>query len=399
MKWRTNISVFILVLCSLPFWLRAEECTTGLARPECVANGRSLLWKNRDSSNRPNAVHLFRHGEFTFLGLINAGDTTQVWAGINQYGFAIMNAEALDMAVPGEETGYDDEGVLMKTVLGQCQTVQDFAVYLDTTNAHGRKVTSNFGVIDAHANAAFFEVGNHEYYRFDANPAEGCWAVRANFAFRARSKEGYGQVRYQRAVDLLRRAAAKKNLSAEYILRQIATDIHLPDTLKSKAVKGKTLITTQQTINRHRTVACAVFEVPPEAPALATFWIILGEPATALALPLWVAAGVVPQLVDSAGYAPTNRLFTQIRAYAYPDTAAPQYVDTERLIFIQKYLKAAQSKIFKATARRLQQWQTKPPTSEEMVLMQNQMADIAYRASQNCLRKLSQKYPQPTIGD
>lgn len=399
MKPRIGVYLIILMLGIVARLVLAEECTTGLARPECVSNNRSLLWKNRDSSNRPNAVHRFRSGAFSFLGLINAGDTTQVWAGINHYGFAIMNAEALDMAVPGEETGYDDEGVLMKAVLGQCRTVEDFAVYLDTTNGPGRKVTSNFGVIDASANAAFFEVGNHEYFRFDATPDKMGFAVRANFAYRARSKEGYGQVRHQRAQALLRQACGQDDLSAEFILRCVATDIQLPDTLQLKAGRGKALIATQQTINRHRTVACAVFEVPPGAPTLATFWVILGEPVTALALPLWVAAADVPQLVDSAGYSPLNCLFTQIRSYVYPDTAHPQYLHRGRLADVRKHFEAAQQKIFKATARQVRKWQTRPPTPEEMSLFQNQMADIAHRAARNCLSQLEGKYPSKINGD
>lgn len=387
-KSRLQIVSVLLTVGLLCYLALAEECTTGLARAACTANGRTLLWKNRDSSNRPNAVHFFRKGESAFLGLINAGDTTQVWAGVNHFGLAIMNAEALDMAVPGEATEYDDEGYLMKTVLERCRTVADFATYLDTTNMPGRKVTSNFGVIDALGNAAYFEVGNHEYFRFEAPPNRLGFAVRANFAFQARSTEGYGKVRYRRAVDLLTGAVANNQLTAEYILTRVAPDIQLPDSLLQSESRAPELLSTRQTINRFRTVACAVFESIPGVPALTTFWVVLGEPAVGLAVPVWVAAGGVPQLLDSAGYAPLNRQFTRLRELVYPDTTAPSYLDRKRLPSIQKQLRPTQKRIFRATARQIKRWQKKPPTPLELQRFQEQMAEQAYQAAGECLRRL-----------
>ncbi|MFA4839501.1 MAG: peptidase C45, partial [Candidatus Neomarinimicrobiota bacterium] len=127
----------------------SEECTTGILSGDVTNSGRPILWKNRDSSFKDNEAAFFSRGGTQFIGIINADDTTQVWAGVNNHGFAIMNAESRDMAVPGEETRFDDEGVLMKIALIHCQTVLDFENLLISTNETGRAVTSNFGVIDA----------------------------------------------------------------------------------------------------------------------------------------------------------------------------------------------------------------------------------------------------------
>lgn len=372
---------------------RTEECTTGLARAAATANGKTLLWKNRDSSNRPNAVHLFNGKGTKFLGLINAGDTTQVWAGVNQYGLAIMNAEALDMAIPGVATEYDGEGFLMKDVLAVCRNIEEFAAYLDSTNQPGRNVTSNFGVIDATGKAAFFETGNHEYFRFDTTP-DSSFAVRANFAFRARSSEGYGRVRYQRARDLFAEAVAANDLTSEYIIRVVASDISLPETLLAKEQSVRGYLRSRETVNRFRTVACAVFESFPSKPELTTFWIMLGEPAMALAVPLWVVAGAIPESIDSAGYSRLNERFTQIRRYVYPDTSLPAYLDPQRLQFVRHQLAAAQQRIFKMTRRKVAQWQRKPLQPSAIKEFQDAMVSIAERAALDLQRRLQRQYSQ-----
>jgi hypothetical protein len=389
----TKKGAFVLALfLVLIGGVRAEECTTGLAHAAATANGKTLLWKNRDSSNRPNAVHLFNCQGTKFLGLINAADTTQVWAGINQYGLAIMNAEALDMAVPGETTGYDEEGLFMKACLAQLRSVEEFAAYLDSTNQSGRKVTSNFGVIDAAGKAAFFETGNHEYFRFDATPDSAGYAVRANFAFHARSTEGYGHIRYQRALDLFTKAVTAKDLTAEYIIKAVACDIYLPETILVKERKPSGQLRTRETVNRYRTVACAVFESIPGKPELTTFWMILGEPAVALAVPLWVSAGAVPELIDSAGYSKLNERFTQIRRYVYPDTSFPAYLDPQRLLYIRRQLMPVQQRIFLMTRRKLTHWQRRPPQPQEMSKFQDAMVSVADRAARKLQQKLQKKY-------
>ena len=144
------------------------SCTTGLVNKKFSTNKRALLWKNRDSSHEKNEVFLFDYETVKILGIINNNDTTQIWSGVNNFGFAIMNAESRDMiSENGDSTQYDDEGYLMKEALKSCQTIDDFGALLAASNEDGRKVTSNFGVLDASGNAAYFETGNHKYFRFD----------------------------------------------------------------------------------------------------------------------------------------------------------------------------------------------------------------------------------------
>ena len=304
------------------------------------------------------------HGAFRLIGVINADDTTQVWAGVNNFGFAIMNAEARDMAKPDEETLYDEEGYLMKAALLSCRSVEDFETMLKETNQVGRGATSNFGVIDASGAAAFFETGNHEYFRFDATDQEVCptsFIGRANFADHGYNEEAYGHGRFQNAVDLSNVKAEINKLDVPYLISTVTRDIATID----PDAADTALFKTTGTVNRHRTVSCSVFEstLPGEDPRLTTYWITLGEPSVSVAVPLWIYAGEVPAALDGDGGAPLNLLFQELKAYVYPDTSRPKYINAARLMEVQKQTNKIQKWVFKKTAKQLRKWRKIGPTS------------------------------------
>ena len=142
-----------------------EGCTVAVISAQATVDGRPLLWKNRDSSFRENEVAFFRGVRHDFLGVINAGDTTQVWMGVNTAGLAIMNAESMDQ--PGDSA--DTEGFFMKQVLAECGRLQDVETLLRQTNLLGRGTRANFGCIDAFGGAALYETGNRSFVCFDVN--------------------------------------------------------------------------------------------------------------------------------------------------------------------------------------------------------------------------------------
>jgi len=368
-------------------------CTTGLAHSSATVTGSALLWKNRDSGFRNNEVAFFKKNDISCIGIINADDTTQIWAGVNNYGFAIMNAESKDMAVPGENTQFDDEGVWMKTALMNCKTVDDFENMLLETNETGRKVTSNFGVIDAAGNAVFFETGNHEYFRFDSyNPAtpQASWLIRANFADSARSDEGYGKIRCGRAVNLFKKTVNHNHLSCEYIISNVARDVHLPDSLLPSNPKTASLRKTQDTVNRYRTVSSAVFDGVAENgdPRFTTFWCTLGEPVASISIPLWVYSGRVSSVLDSVSGSPLNLKFQAIGRYLYPED---KFIDMSRLKRIQPLLDRGQRQIFRKTQRALKTWRKTNLTPEDVALFQDQMAGIADKTARKVLRLIKNK--------
>jgi len=289
------------------------------------------------------------------------------------------------MAVPGETTGYDDEGYLMKEALRHCRSITDFEEMLIRTNHSGRRVTSNFGVIDSTGAAAFFETGNHEYFRFDAN-APG-YLVRANFTEMARSQEGYGRIRHARALELFRQAYESKSLNAEWILYKVAPDIHLPPTQPDSIIGHRSFRRHQDTINRFRTVATVVCEGirPGEDPRLSTFWCYLGEPTLSVAVPVWVYAGEVPKMMAASGPGSLNACFGKLKAIVYSLPGQQRLAQIEQLTLIQKRLSAAQADIRKQTRRQLRKWRKRPPEPAEVARFQHQMTTRALEAANRIL--------------
>jgi hypothetical protein len=141
---------------------------------------------------------------------------------------------------------------------------------------------------------------------------------------------------------------------------------------------------TSDSVNRHRTVASAVFEsaAPGENPGLTTFWVTLGEPVVSLSVPLWTYAEAVPELLNGEGDAQLNREFRRLKALVYQDTLNPNIIDLPRSTAIGKSLHRTQKKIFRLTGKALRKWHKKPPEASEVAAFQEKIALMAYRAAQ-----------------
>ncbi len=369
-----------------------EECTVAVASGIATVDGRPLLWKNRDSNHRDNEVAFFQGPRYDFIGVINAGDTTQVWMGLNTAGFAIINSESLDQ--PGDSV--DAEGYFMKQALGICGQLLDFEILLEMTNATGRGTKSNFGCIDAFNGSAFYETGNNSYTKFDAGDATDAphgYLVRANFSLTGSGQEAYGAGRYQRAKHLFDQAVMDFSLSHRFILQKIARDLR-SDELNpyplpfqgSFAGAPPGFVKTNDSINRHRTVACGVFHGVRrgENPANATMWCILGEPICGIAVPLWPRAGQVPSDLDGAEESRLNRRIEDLRQQLYSRAKWPQYFDSYKLSGDQHsllpHLLKQENEIMAKAEKSLAEWRLKSPPLREMERVQHDLVSQAMRA-------------------
>lgn len=373
-----SLCIALLTLNMLADVTAQEECTVAVVSGAATADGRPLLWKNRDTSTLDNEINFFSGRDYDFIGVINTNDPSQVWMGLNTAGFAIMNSESLDL----DGDSLDGEGYFMKQALGICVSVADFERLLARSNAPGRSTKANFGVIDARGGAAIFEAGNHRYAKFDANDrsvAPYGYVVRANFAVSGEG-EGSGHVRYRRAEALFREAVESGPLSYLWILRIAARDLVNdaldPYPLPLSGSQGDAppgFITTGNSINRHRTASCAVFHgvKPGEDPVFATMWCILGEPVCGVAIPLWPRAHGVPPEVDGQNYARLNRVIQTIEGKVYHNPRLKTYLDTSMLINesgdgVLTQLYAIEDWVFATTLNRLSSWRTVYPSSTEM---------------------------------
>ncbi len=335
---------FLVVICGLS--QLSQACTTAVISGKVTADGRPLLWKNRDTSSAThNEVMLLDGNGYRAVAVVNAGSTTSVWMGTNSAGFCIENSLSRDLkdeadsdlpsklaSSAGQESQASPQskglgnGAFMKLALERCATVDDFRKLLEETNLVGRATVANFGVIDAQGGAAMFETGPHSFSMFDANDANVApngYVVRSNFATTAQhlsAKPTPGQVteiysgeRFLRAcrlLDLPEGAPAEKRVSLAYILRQLARDMSdetgqpYPGSVNAPAGILPSVISTERTISRTTTVSAAVFHGvrAGEDPALTTMWTVLGDPKFSIAVPCWaMQESVADDLTEPTG--------------------------------------------------------------------------------------------------
>ena len=84
----------IILFFSILFILRVfiQACTIGVASASVTSDNRPIIWKNRGVSN-PTYVHNFTEDMYKYIGVGNEG-SNYIWMGINEVGFAILNAVA-----------------------------------------------------------------------------------------------------------------------------------------------------------------------------------------------------------------------------------------------------------------------------------------------------------------
>lgn len=397
-----SFSIFLLY----PFLAKyAFGCTVAVISGKATADGRPLLWKNRDASALDNKIVYLKGSRFEFIGLINANDkeASSVWAGINSEGFAIINAASSDLA--DNEKGGAENGRFMRRALGECAHVADFEKLLLETKGK-RQVSANFGVIDAYGQACFFETSRNSFVKFDANDvriAPFGYIVRTNYAFTAPEKfKGGGYIRFERISHLFEKALGESRLDLEFILQEAARDLgneklhSFPLTQPLPDDPARPLyINTNDTINRNSTVAVTVFHgtASPEKAYLATMWVILGQPVASVAVPVWPAAREVPSPLTGPSTSPLNDLTKKIVNYLYPDRRGhmPQYLNVTRLRtyrgegVLTKILNI-ENEVLQKTKATMSAWERERPGSREM-------ADLAQKLALQVMEALKNAFP------
>lgn len=210
-----------LSLIALAFVLPmvADACTSAIISAKASADGRPILWKHRDTSAENNFLYrVEKPGKIGYVGLFNGGDELKLdeaWMGMNDEGFAIMNTVAYNLPENAPDW-MDREGYVMARALETCRTVDDFEKLLqDLPKPLG--VRTNFGVLDANGNGAYFETDDWTYERFNLSDAPNGVLIRTNYAYSGQPDEGMGYIRHR---------------NVEYILKdEIATGTVTPASL------------------------------------------------------------------------------------------------------------------------------------------------------------------------
>jgi hypothetical protein len=380
----------------------AAPCTLALISGRATANGRPLMWKNRDTSGPNNKLAYFKGPKYDFIAVAiseEASPAAAVWGGLNTAGFAIMNAQADDLADAARKPGGDGNGEFMKLALGACATVEDFEALL--VREKGKwDLATNLGVIDAQGAACFFETRRDSFVKFDARDVRVApfgAIVRTNFAFTSPDPmRGGGFIRFERIGHIIEAARPQGRIDARFILREAARDL-VHEKLHSNPLArplpadpvAPLYINTNDTINRNSSVSALVFEgaPSPERADLATMWVLLGQPVTGVAVPAWPAAGRVPAATTGPATAPLNDAALAIAAYLYPDRRGrmPQYLNVTRLRtyggegVLAKLLRI-EDRAFARTAEKWAAWTAAKPAAADVAEFQESVAAEAYQA-------------------
>lgn len=320
----------------------SEECTTALVTGAATADGRPLLWKNRDTDSLSNKVVLVRERPHAYLAVVNAAQTSGriAWGGLNDAGFAIINSVAYNLPEKPDDAA-DLEGHVMADALRTCATADDFERYLEANLGGGFGVKTNFCVIDARGGAAIFETHNRGFRRLDAAAAPEKYLLNTNFSRSGKADQGAGYLRFDRETELFG-AVPAGSLTHGFVLQTAARDLGSP--LLRTPARGEwrklppeppTWIHANHTIDRGSTACAMVVHgvKPGEDPRLATLWVALGEPVCSVAVPLWVAAGDPPDELRAGERAPiyAEALRLQERLRPLPGRDRREFLDLSRL--------------------------------------------------------------------
>jgi predicted choloylglycine hydrolase len=381
---KTRVILFCLLF--LASFAPLLACTTAIISGKFTPDGRPLLWKNRDTGDLDNKLMYFTDGKYDYIGLVNSKDTTgrEVWAGMNSAGFAIMNSVSYNLNSKEDADAGVNEGKVMKEALRQCATVDEFEQFLKKLpTPYG--LETNFGVIDALGNGAYFETSNWGYFRIDVNDPVAApmgYLIRTNYSFTGKPDEGQGYIRYMTAEKLFYQASATNNFTPEFILQDAARCLYHSltetDLGQIRTEQKEKFVWFTDFIPRFSSAASVVIQgiKKDEPPSLMTMWTVLGFPLCSVVYPVWFNGDhYLPLLMRAgeSGNAPLcdkalhlkDRCFPVKRGHGENYLNLPVLLNNEEKGILQQ-LGPVESAVFSETRARLAGWQKSPPQSNEI---------------------------------
>jgi hypothetical protein len=288
------ISLAICLLLSFtPYALRftpLRACTSFIISGKATPSGKPLMFKHRDTGELNNRIAHFQGEKYAFIGLMNSPTLDgEVWSGMNEAGFCIMNTASYNLREDTLDCQMDREGELMYNALANCATIADFEAWIETYPKPWG-VEANFGIIDAQGGAAYYEMNNDRYIKYDVNAEADGYRVVTNFSFAGRYEDYEGWERYQTAC-----AEMKENFSREKEMTALdAMNIfsrqyrHEVLDLNFNKDNAPEFTVDQDFIPRRITSAVVCFEgvKAGDKPLHTIMWTALGYPACAVAVPL-----------------------------------------------------------------------------------------------------------------
>lgn len=261
----------------------AAACTSMIASGKVTANGRPMIWKNRDTGADNNFLYRVESpGKIGFIGLFNGGDslcTDEAWLGMNDVGFSIINTVAYNLP-ENDPKWIDREGFVMSQALGTCRTVDDFEQILrDLPKPTG--VRTCFGVLDGDGNGAYFEADDYNFVRYNLSDAPDGVLIRTNYAYSGTPDEGMGYIRHQNVEDILGGAIKRHELTPASLTDSVSCSFYNALLGCDVLASDRHMAVDQDFVPRRSTTASIVIE-----------GLLPGEPADSLRM--WAKVAYPP---------------------------------------------------------------------------------------------------------
>ncbi len=368
----TIAAVFVIVSM-------AAGCTIAVFAPEATEYGRPMLWKNRDVPNY-RQQYIFVEEEHSFIGITYQGVYDQVYGGVNDAGFGIVNTDTYNHG-PNTGRGLSD-GQVMYLALAKCESIWDFFALLDSLLADssaGLRSTHCYGIIDQYGNAGVVEANCESYVYFSANSMPDHYLVRTNFAISGSSSARVGYERYMRA-----RALYDTLLPVSVSdIWTVASDLVSPGLNPyplpyEGAYDGLPAgyIPTSRTINRYLTTSYQIiigknFDDDIDFPVI---WGGFNQPYYTIPMPMWVSVGYVPpSLTGNDNYFCEEGNFLHGIVY---DLGYIDWFNSYAGDFINDYFADTREQVWEIFTKHILQWQMDKVVPEQVAQTENDIVSL-----------------------
>ncbi len=376
----------ILLLIFLSFQA-AQACTTAVISGKFTKDGRPMLWKHRDTWAINNKIMTFNDGKYRYMGLVNSMDKSgkSIWIGYNSAGFAIMNSASYNLNNDTiKQTGL--EGRLMKEALRNCASIDDFEAILKAMNRPTR-LEANFGVIDANGGAAYFELSNFGYVKYDATDpvvAPYGYIIRTNHSMSGKLGKGGGYIRYVTTDNEFLMAIKENRLTPKTIIqnctRNMTNSLTKVDLNSFSNIPSNhpTYVSFTDYVPRNGTSSSIVVQGVKKGNSSknAVMWAVLGWPLASVCIPLWLNEKVeLPKIVqydDNIKDSPLCNMALQAKksAFSYQwGYSSKYYINVNALLNsdntgLIQLITPFENKIFEKAQFMIKKWNGTPVDSD-----------------------------------
>lgn len=301
-----KLRIIMAILVALAYSIDVLACTSAIVAASKSSEGVPLLWKHRDASSWNCRVAYVEGEKYGYTALVSLDDK-YTYCGINERGFAVLNTVSHNIAKTKKGSQKGSAISLMGVILAECATVEEFEAWLTKSNGKRRYVT-NYAVGDPSGKAAYFEVSQDGFVRYDLEKRAEGFDVRSNFSFSGDMvKRGDSVPRYDIAMNQMRGKATfapHEFLEMSRNYQNTAGGCVLDE--------PKRVVEDNTSIARFTASASAVMVCDAENPRML---VAVGLPQASMGVPVYVKAKTaLPQCVSEGAML---ALSNEVRAKTY----------------------------------------------------------------------------------